>query len=360
MLSKINVSLKSRSYPIYIGDEVLADSQLISSAIDSNQVIIVTDSNVAKLYLKTVKQHFLKNECHTFILSPGEKSKNFVELERLLSFMLENNTNRRATLIALGGGVVGDLAGFAAATYQRGINYIQMPTTLLAQVDSSVGGKTAINLPLGKNMVGAFYQPQAVFIDTSTLKTLPNREFNAGMAEVIKYGLINDAEFLDWIENHITDILALKNNTLNYIVQRSCENKAKIVSIDELEQGVRTILNLGHTFGHAIETALGYGNWLHGEAVAAGTMMALSMSWRLGFLHKEQIESIKSLLIRLSLPIAAPAQITPQQFIAHMSKDKKNIDGNIRLVLLKNIGAAFVTSDYLKEVLLETLENHDF
>ena len=360
MLSKINVSLKSRSYPIYIGDEVLADSQLISSAIDSNQVIIVTDSNVAKLYLKTVKQHFLKNECHTFILSPGEKSKNFVELERLLSFMLENNTNRRATLIALGGGVVGDLAGFAAATYQRGINYIQMPTTLPAQVDSSVGGKTAINLPLGKNMVGAFYQPQAVFIDTSTLKTLPNREFNAGMAEVIKYGLINDAEFLDWIENHITDILALKNNTLNYIVQRSCENKAKIVSIDELEQGVRTILNLGHTFGHAIETALGYGNWLHGEAVAAGTMMALSMSWRLGFLHKEQIEGIKSLLIRLSLPIAAPAQITPQQFIAHMSKDKKNIDGNIRLVLLKNIGAAFVTSDYLKEVLLETLENHDF
>jgi 3-dehydroquinate synthase len=359
MLSKINVSLKDRSYPIYIGDEVLADSELISSSIESNQVVIVTDSNVANLYLKDIKQHFTKKECHIFILSPGEKSKNFIELERLLSFMLENNINRSATLIALGGGVVGDLAGFAAATYQRGIDYIQIPTTLLAQVDSSVGGKTAINLPLGKNMVGAFYQPQAVFIDTSTLKTLPNREFNAGMAEVIKYGLISDAGFLDWIVKHLTDILSLKKETLGYMVQRSCENKAKIISTDELERGIRATLNLGHTFGHAIETLLGYGTWLHGEAVSAGTMMALSMSRRLGFLQVEQVERIKSLLLRLSLPVVAPNQIASDQFIAHMYKDKKNIDGNIRLVLLNDIGSAFITSDYSAEILLDTLNNHD-
>ena len=360
MLTKINVPLESRSYSIYIGDGILTDSKLILTAIHGNQIVIVTDSNVANFHLKAVKQHFSKNECHTFILSPGEESKNFVELERLLSFMLENNINRNATLIALGGGVVGDLAGFAAASYQRGISYVQMPTTLLAQVDSSVGGKTAINLPLGKNMVGAFYQPQAVFIDTSTLKTLPNREFNSGMAEVVKYGLINDADFLDWIGANIPDILAQNSDTLNYLIQRSCENKAKIVSADERERGIRATLNLGHTFGHAIETALGYGKWLHGEAVAAGIMMALFMSWKLGFLHKGQIEEIKLLLTHFSLPTEPPQQITPEQFIALMSKDKKNIDGSIRLVLLKSFGDAFVTNDYLKEILLETVENHAY
>jgi len=360
MLTKINVSLESRSYPIYIGDGILTNSKLILSMILSTQVVIVTDTNVANFHLKTVKQNFSKHECHTFILSPGEQSKNFVELERLLSFMLENNINRNATLIALGGGVVGDLAGFAAASYQRGITYVQMPTTLLAQVDSSVGGKTAINLPLGKNMVGAFYQPQAVFIDTSTLKTLPHREFNSGMAEVIKYGLINDASFLDWIGANIPNILEHKSDTLNYLIQRSCENKAKIVSADELERGIRATLNLGHTFGHAIETALGYGKWLHGEAVAAGIMMALFMSWKLGFLHKDQVGEIKSLLTHFSLPTEAPNQITSEQFIAFMSKDKKNIDSSIRLVLLKSFGDAFVTTDYLKETLIETVENHNY
>jgi 3-dehydroquinate synthase len=360
MLTKINVSLESRSYPIYIGDGILTDSNLILTAIHSNQIVIVTDSNVANFHLNAVKQNFSKNECHTFILSPGEESKNFAELERLLSFMLENNVNRNATLIALGGGVVGDLAGFAAASYQRGISYVQMPTTLLAQVDSSVGGKTAINLPLGKNMVGAFYQPQAVFIDTSALKTLPNREFNSGMAEVVKYGLINDADFLDWIGANIPDILAQNSDTLNYLIQRSCENKAKIVSADERERGIRATLNLGHTFGHAIETTLGYGRWLHGEAVAAGIMMALFMSWKLGFLRKEQVKEIKLLLTHFSLPTEAPQQITPEQFIALMTKDKKNIDGSIRLVLLKNFGDAFVTSDYLKEILLETIGKHDY
>lgn len=357
MTSKIDVSLGSRTYPIYIEHGLLRNSNVLSKTVLSKQVVIISDSTVAKLYLETVKENLHDKQCAEFILAPGEESKTLQNFDRIISFMLEEKINRTATIIALGGGVVGDIAGFVAASYQRGINYLQIPTTLLAQVDSSVGGKTAVNHPLGKNMIGAFYQPMAVLADTSTLETLEKRDFNAGIAEVIKYGLIKDKDFFTWIVKNLSLILSYNKNALRHIVKKSCQNKAAIVEMDERENGIRAILNLGHTFGHAIETFEGYGSWLHGEAISAGMSMAAHMSKRLGYINDIDARAIDNLLTKCDLPIKPPKNMTPEDFLNVMSRDKKNTSEKIRLILLQSIGEAFVTSDYPKDTLISIIKD---
>jgi 3-dehydroquinate synthase len=322
----------------------------------SKQVIILSDATVANLYLNTVKNQLHNKVCSEFIISPGEEAKSLDNFEKIISFMLEKKINRSATIIALGGGVVGDLAGFVAATYQRGISYLQIPTTLLAQVDSSVGGKTAVNHSLGKNMIGAFHQPIAVIADTEALETLTKRDFSAGIAEVIKYGLIKDHSFLKWITENVCSILAQDHDSLNYIVKSSCQIKSAIVKMDERENDIRAILNLGHTFGHAIETFQGYGNWLHGEAVATGMAMAAKMSSRLGYITDINVEDITTLLEKCGLPTEPPKEMTPDDFLTLMSRDKKNLGDKIRLVLLKNMGEAFITEDYPERILIDILK----
>lgn len=296
----LNVDLAERSYPIYIGTDLLKQAQLFTPHIVGRQVAIVTNTTVAPLYLKQLRETLQGYEITEVILPDGESYKNWETLQLIFDALLRDKHDRKTTLIALGGGVIGDMTGFAASSYQRGVNFIQVPTTLLSQVDSSVGGKTGINHPLGKNMIGAFYQPQAVIIDTATLHTLPERELAAGLAEVIKYGFICDEPFLTWLEQHIEKICALDNQALMETIERSCAAKAKVVSADERESGVRATLNLGHTFGHAIETEQGYGVWLHGEAVAAGTVMALEMSQQLGWITIEQRDRGIALLLQLS------------------------------------------------------------
>lgn len=356
-METLTVALGERSYPIYIGEALLGRGDLLQAHIHGRQVCIVTNTTLAPLYLEPLAQALSEYSLATVVLPDGESFKNLDTLSRIFDELLQARHNRNTTVIALGGGVVGDMAGFAAACYQRGVNFIQLPTTLLAMVDSSVGGKTGVNHPLGKNMIGAFYQPQAVVADVATLQTLPARELSAGLAEVIKYGLISDADFFAWLEEHMPDLLAMDVQALTYAVRRSCENKARVVAADEREGGIRAILNLGHTFGHAIETAQGYGNWLHGEAVAAGMMMALDLSCRLGLIDHNLVERTAALLAQARLPLKAPADMTEEQFLHLMGVDKKVLDGKLRLILLRSLGEAFVTSDFDHQRLRETLHH---
>ncbi|SFO73818.1 3-dehydroquinate synthase [Ectopseudomonas composti] len=356
-MQTLQVELGERSYPIYIGDGLLAQSALLTRHIAGRQVAVVTNETVAPLYLETLLHALEGFKVASVVLPDGEAFKNWETLQLIFDGLLTARHDRRTTVIALGGGVIGDMAGFAAACYQRGVDFIQVPTTLLSQVDSSVGGKTGINHPLGKNMVGAFYQPKAVLIDTGSLRTLPSRELSAGLAEVIKYGLICDEPFLGWLESNMSALRALDNAALTYAIERSCVAKARVVGADEREAGVRATLNLGHTFGHAIETEQGYGVWLHGEAVAVGTVMALEMSHRLGWLSTQDRDRGVCLLQAAGLPVVPPQDMTPEQFLEHMAVDKKVLDGQLRLVLLKRLGEAVVTSDYPREILDATLRS---
>ncbi len=355
----LTVDLAERSYPIHIGSGLLTQTQLFAPHIVGRKVAIVSNTTVAPLYMQAVREALSDYEITEIILPDGESYKNWETLQLIFDGLLAGKHDRKTTLIALGGGVIGDMTGFAAACYQRGVNFIQVPTTLLSQVDSSVGGKTGINHPLGKNMVGAFYQPQAVIIDIATLHTLASRELSAGLAEVIKYGLICDEPFLTWLEENMPSICALDNAALMETIERSCIAKAQVVSADERETGVRATLNLGHTFGHAIETEQGYGVWLHGEAVSAGTVMALEMSTQLGWLNEEQRDRAVRLLARAGLPIMPPNEMTAEMFLAHMAVDKKVLDGQLRLVLLRDLGQAVVTADY-PAVILERVLNTDY
>lgn len=354
-MQTLQVDLGERSYPIYIGAGLLTQAGLFARHIAGRQVAVITNETVAPLYLDRLARALAGFELTSVILPDGEAFKNWETLQKIFDGLLAARLDRRATVIALGGGVIGDMAGFAAACYQRGIDFIQVPTTLLSQVDSSVGGKTGINHPLGKNMVGAFYQPKAVLIDTMTLVTLPARELSAGLAEVIKYGLICDEPFLAWLEGHMDSLRALDQAALTEAIERSCAAKAQVVGADERESGLRATLNLGHTFGHAIETQQGYGVWLHGEAVAAGTVMALEMSRRLGWLTAAERDRGIRLFVRAGLPVVPPQDMTPDDFLEHMAVDKKVLDGRLRLVLLSQMGRAVVTDDFPREILHATL-----
>lgn len=351
----LHVDLGERSYPIFIGSGLLDRAECFTPYIAGRQVAVVTNETVAPLYLQRLLTTLAGYQVTPVVLPDGEAFKNWETLQLIFDGLLGARHDRRTTLIALGGGVIGDMTGFAAACYQRGVDFIQVPTTLLSQVDSSVGGKTGINHPLGKNMVGAFYQPKAVVIDTATLATLPPRELSAGLAEVIKYGLICDEPFLAWLEQHMDALRALDGEAIAEAVERSCAAKARVVNADERESGVRATLNLGHTFGHAIETEMGYGTWLHGEAVAAGTVMALEMSQRLGWIDAAARDRGIRLLARAGLPLVPPAEMGAAEFLRHMAVDKKVLDGQLRLVLLQALGAAVVTADYPREILEATL-----
>lgn len=355
-MKTLNLDLGERSYPIFIGSKLLSNSDLYTPYIKGKQVMIVTNTTVAPLYLETVKSALSGYDVDEVILPDGEEYKNLDTLNLIFDALLEKRHNRTTTLIALGGGVVGDMTGFAAASYQRGVNFIQVPTTLLSQVDSSVGGKTAVNHALGKNMIGAFYQPKSVLIDIDVLNTLETRELAAGAAEVIKYGLIYEKAFHQWLLENIEHIKAKDADALIYAIETSCRIKAEVVAADEREQGIRAWLNLGHTFGHAIETAKGYGNWLHGEAVAAGTMMAADLSLRLGSINQQEADEVRQLFELMELPIAPPADMTEQAFLDLMQVDKKVLDGRLRLVLLEEIGKAVVTSEFDVELLQQTLK----
>ena len=344
-MKTLNVNLGDRSYPIYIGVEFLQNLALIQKHIQTKAVCIVSNTTVSKLYLNVLKKSLNDYRVIEVILEDGEQFKNADSLNQIYTALLDNRFNRDSTIIALGGGVVGDIAGFAAASFMRGIPFVQIPTTLLSQVDSSVGGKTGINHPLGKNMIGAFYQPQAVIIDIHVLKTLEAREISAGLAEVIKYGLIWDKAFFDHLEHHITDLKDLNITQLEQAIYRSCEIKAEVVSQDEKESGLRAILNLGHTFGHAIENCLGYGAWLHGEAVGCGMVMAAQMSLAQDWISDADFDRISKLINAAGLPIKKP-NISKQEFLGAMSLDKKNKNQEIYLVLQQGIGKAIITKDY--------------
>ncbi|CAB1369789.1 3-dehydroquinate synthase [Denitratisoma oestradiolicum] len=343
-MRKLELALGERSYSILIGPRLLADGDAISSCLDSRRAVIVSNETVAPLYLERLAAPLRERGVSlvSIILPDGELHKNAETLGRIYDTLMAERCDRTTTLIALGGGVIGDLAGYAAATYQRGIPFIQVPTTLLSQVDSSVGGKTGINHPRGKNMIGAFWQPRLVLADTDTLATLPPRELSAGLAEVIKYGIIRDEPFFRWLEDHMDNLVAREAEALSYAIERSCANKAEVVAGDEREtarDGGRALLNLGHTFGHAIEAGLGYGQWLHGEAVAAGTVMAAELSRRLGWLSATDLERIRQLLARAGLPISGPA-LGAARYLDLMGHDKKVLAGRLRLVLPKGIGTA--------------------
>lgn len=355
-MKKLNVELGDRSYPIYIGQDLISQASLISKHIHGTQVLVVSNDTVAPLYLDKTLQALPGFECQSVILPDGEQYKTLEVLNRIFDKLLEHRFDRKCTLIALGGGVIGDMTGFAAASYQRGVNFIQIPTTLLAQVDSSVGGKTGVNHPLGKNMIGAFYQPQCVIIDTSTLNSLDDRQLASGIAEVIKYGLIRDADFFHWLEKNTTQLLQREPQALSTAIEISCQTKAGVVSEDEHESGVRAILNLGHTFGHAIETGMGYGNWLHGEAIAAGMVMAADLSCRMGYINKTDLKRIEKIISSANLPIRAPSEINVTRFMDLMAVDKKVIAGQLRLVLLQSLNYAIVTSEFDINLLHETLE----
>jgi 3-dehydroquinate synthase len=346
-MQTLNVALAERSYPIHIGRGLLSDASLILPHLKRKHVAIVTNTTVAPLYLAQLSETLQAEGVQVIpiILPDGEAYKNSDTLNSIYDALLKNRCERTTTLIALGGGVIGDLTGYAAATFLRGVPFIQIPTTLLSQVDSSVGGKTGINHPLGKNMIGAFYQPQVVLADIDTLQTLPPREFSAGVAEVIKYGLIRDAQFFDWLERNMGQLMQLDESVLSEAIYRSCQNKAVVVTKDEHEQGERALLNLGHTFGHAIENAMGYGVWLHGEAVAAGTMMAADLSQRMDWLSDDDVTRIKNSLLAANLPLVPP-KLGAAKYLDLMGLDKKVENGKIRLVLQQGIGRAVITSDY--------------
>lgn len=352
--SILNVELGARSYPILIGSGLLRERGLLDPYISGRDVLIVTNDQLVPLYLKPVEALISGSRVETLVLPEGESAKTLDTLMLIFDALVEHRFGRDCVLVALGGGVIGDITGFAAATWQRGVDFIQIPTTLLAQVDSSVGGKTAVNHPRGKNLIGAFHQPLCVVSDMDTLHSLPDRELGAGLAEVVKYGLLGDAEFFAWLEAEADGLLARDKERLQHIVRRSCEIKAAIVAADERERGQRALLNLGHTFGHAIERCAGYGEWLHGEAVAAGMCMAAAFSARLGWLQPGDVARSRKLLTRLRLPVEPP-QIPPGDFLAAMALDKKVLAGQIRLVLLRAIGNAEVTADYPEHELADFL-----
>ena len=351
----LHVELGERGYPIYIGQGLLAQSSIIASHIPGERVMVVTNTTIAPLYLERAMRALSVFQTESLVLPDGEQYKTLEVLSGIYDALLRLRFDRNSTLVALGGGVVGDITGFAAATYQRGIAYIQLPTTLLAQVDSSVGGKTGVNHPLGKNMIGAFYQPRCVIADTSTLRTLDDRQLSAGIAEIIKYGLIRDSDFFDWLEQHMDPLLAREPQALSHAIEQSCRNKAEVVGADERESGQRALLNLGHTFAHAIETGTGYGAWLHGEAVAAGMLMAADLSCRLGWLGAADRDRVERLLIQACLPTRSPAGLSSERLLELMAVDKKVMHGRLRLVLLQAIGKAIVTDAFPAELLRETL-----
>ena len=355
-MQTLKVALAERSYPIHIGSGLLAHAELLKEHIPRGRAALISNTTVAPLYLDKLQQSLqaLGVSCLPVILPDGESYKNSATLNLIYDALLCNRCERSTPLIALGGGVIGDMTGYAAATFLRGVPFIQIPTTLLSQVDSSVGGKTGINHALGKNMIGAFYQPQLVLADTDTLNTLPDKELAAGLAEVIKYGLIRDLPFFEWLEQNLEKLLARDTAALLYAIQRSCQNKAEIVALDERESGERALLNLGHTFGHAIESGTGYGNWLHGEGVSAGTIMAADLSRRLGFIDALQETRIRRLFERAGLPVVAP-DLGTDQYLEWMGLDKKVEGGKMRFVLLKKIGCAAVCGDVDESVLRQTL-----
>ncbi|MBS0545416.1 MAG: 3-dehydroquinate synthase [Proteobacteria bacterium] len=352
----LNVALGDRAYPIHIGPGLLTRADLLLPALKTPRAIIVTNDRVGPLYLEALRNALQGAgvSVSSVELPDGEAHKDWETLNLIFDALLEGRCERSTTLIALGGGVVGDMGGFAAATYQRGMPFIQVPTTLLSQVDSSVGGKTAINHPLGKNMIGAFYQPKLVLADTATLDTLPARELAAGVAEVIKYGLIRDPEFFVWLEANVERVMARDPEVLAFAIERSCRNKADVVAADETEQGERALLNLGHTFGHAIETGMGYGEWLHGEAVAAGTMMAAELSCRLGWLGEADVARIGALFERAALPVWGPV-LGVDRYLDLMSHDKKVEAGRLRLVLLQSIGRAVIHAEAPRDDIAEAI-----
>ncbi len=357
-MKKLQVALGNRSYPIYIGSNLLSQAELYKQHIKSRQVIVVTNETIAPLYLPTVLKSLQSFSTEQVVLPDGEQFKTLDVVIKIFDQLLSSKFGRNATLIALGGGVIGDMGGFAAACYQRGMPFMQIPTTLLAQVDSSVGGKTGVNHPLGKNMIGAFYQPQCVIADADVLDTLDDRQLSSGLAEVIKYGLIRDLEFFVWLENNMSALLSRDKQALAFAIERSCINKAEIVAEDETETGVRATLNLGHTFGHAIETGVGYGQCLHGEAIAIGTCQAADLSRRKGWLSDADVTRIVTLFKKAKLPINPPSEMDAERFLELMSVDKKNSDGKIRLILLEQIGRATLPINVNPELLEMTLKNY--
>lgn len=354
---QVNVELKERRYPIHIGAGLLGDPASFAPLKAGDKVMIVSNPTVAKYHLNTVEQSLKQLGCAVdcVLIPDGEQYKTLESLNLIFTALLEKNHNRDTTLIALGGGVIGDVAGFAAASYQRGIRFIQIPTTLLAQVDSSVGGKTAVNHELGKNMIGAFYQPISVIVDTDTLHTLEKRQVSAGLAEVIKYGAIFDLAFFEWLEAHIDDLVALEQSALEYCIQRCCELKADVVARDETEKGDRALLNLGHTFGHAIEAHMGYGCWLHGEAVAVGCLEAAELSRILGDLTEADVARLEKLFARAVLPTISPDNMQPSEYLPYMWRDKKVLAGQLRLILLKSLGQAYVSAKATEEQVIAAI-----
>ena len=357
-MKQVVVELGNRSYPIYIGAGLLQRAADLIGTRLSEQTLVVSNTIVAPLYLETLLDGLTGIQARTLIVEDGERHKTAETMNGIITRLLELQFNRTCTLIALGGGVIGDVTGFAAACYQRGVRYIQIPTTLLAQVDSAVGGKTAVNHKLGKNMIGAFHQPAAVLSDTDVLASLPARELRAGIAEIIKYGLINDARFFGWLEDNIDGLVQRDAACLAHAIEVSCRNKARIVALDERESGLRAILNLGHTFGHAIETALGYKTWLHGEAVAAGMSMAAHLSVKTTGLAQADARRVNALLEKAGLPVSLPDTIRREQLRELMNVDKKTRHGRLHLVLLQEIGKAVVTPEFDEADLEDTLRSY--
>jgi 3-dehydroquinate synthase len=360
-MQTLTVDLGERSYPIYIGQKLIERSELFARHLTGEQVLVVTNEVVGPLYLSQVLAAIPAPRKAELVLPDGEAYKTLATVERIFDCLLELRFSRNATLVALGGGVIGDMVGFAAACYQRGVAFLQVPTTLLAQVDSSVGGKTGVNHPLGKNMIGAFYQPKCVIVDTEVLATLPERELRAGLAEVIKYGLIYDKAFFAWLEEHLERLLAREPWALEYAIERSCRIKAEIVAADEREEGgLRAILNFGHTFGHAIETYTCYGRYLHGEAVAIGMCLAAFLSQRLGLLKPAEVERVFALIARAGLPLTPPEELDLDidRLVELMAVDKKNLDGKLRLIGLETIGRATLPRPVSVEILKSTLNEY--
>ncbi|MCP5140904.1 MAG: 3-dehydroquinate synthase [Gammaproteobacteria bacterium] len=355
-MKTLNVDLGDRSYPIHIGAGLLGRADLIRPHIPGRQVMVVSNTTVAPLYLDRLSAALDGFDVRSVILPDGEQYKTLDTVNLIFTALLEARFNRTCTLIALGGGVVGDITGFAAASYQRGVHFIQVPTTLLSQVDSSVGGKTGVNHPLGKNMIGAFYQPRVVIADIDTLNTLPDRELAAGVAEVIKYGLINDPDFFAWLEANMDAVNAREVDALSFAIERSCADKAAVVAADEREGGVRALLNLGHTFGHAIETGLGYGAWLHGEAVGAGMVMAAHLSHELGWIGDDDLDRVERIVARGKLPNRPPRGMSKARFLELMAVDKKVLDGRLRLVLMRGLCDSVVTNEFAVAALERSLD----
>ena len=354
-MKKIIVNLNKRSYPIFIGKNILSDKSLFNK-VNKKNLALITNKKIEKLHISKIKNALMKK--NKIIISDGEKYKNQDSITKIYNYLLKNKYSRDSCIVAFGGGVIGDMAGFAAATYQRGIDFIQVPTTLLSMVDSSVGGKTGINHPLGKNMIGSFHQPIAVIIDTEILKTLSKRQFNAGMSEVIKYGIIKDKNFFDWIVKNTDGIKAQDPKSIIKIVKRSCEIKAEIVALDEKEKNIRALLNLGHTFGHAIENCLGYGKWLHGEAVACGFLIACSVAIQKNTMDVSEYNKIKSLLKAFSLPTKLPKNINIERLFEIMSLDKKVKNNKMVYVIPNNIGKAYITNKISKNIVIKALKDH--